>query len=699
MAMENANEPASPWHAGELTMQRQLGVDARMRDVGRRVIRDYMPDQHRAFFAGLPFLVLGAVDQAGDPWATVIAGRPGFVQSPTSTSLHIEVVTDPRDPASAGLVEGAGVGLLGVEFHTRRRNRMNGAVANRTGTGFDVTVAQSFGNCPQYIQLREPAFAREPAEPSPAPVQKLSVLGPRERALIGAADMLFVASYADVNGGGEGKDARQVDVSSRGGKTGFVRVSEDGVLTVPDFAGNLFFATLGNFLVNPRASVAFVDFETGDMLQLSGTATVTLDDPVIGAFQGAERLWHFTPRHIVYRPDALPVRWRFLPDGWSPNSLMTGSWDQAAERLKAAALANAWRPFRVADIVDESSSIRSFHLQPDDDAGTIPHLAGQHLPIRVTPPACGKPVIRTYTISVAPSDGRYRISVKREGVVSSYLHDALQVGSLIEARAPAGQFVVDAAERRPAVLLAAGVGVTPLLAMLRHVVYEGLRKRRVRQTWMFQSARSLGERAFSAELRRLVDASEGKVRLVRVLSEVDGAEEGKDYDMAGRIDIALLRQTLPFDDYDFYLCGPPGFMQAMYDGLRDLDIADARIHAEAFGPAGLARRQQAATAAMNTPVRRPAPASTPVAFVRSGKEARWNPGDGTLLELAEARGLSPEFSCRGGTCGTCRTRIVEGAVAYAAAPAFSTEADEALICCAVPADPAAGGGPRLLLDL
>ncbi|GJG97604.1 pyridoxamine 5'-phosphate oxidase family protein [Cupriavidus pauculus] len=695
MATDTANEKASPWHAGELSMQRKLGVAERMADVGRRVIRDYMPDQHRQFFAGLPFLVLGAVDEAGDPWATVIAGRPGFTQSPASKSLHVAVVTDPRDPASAGLVDGAGVGLLGVEFQTRRRNRMNGVVTNRTGTGFDVTVAQSFGNCPQYLQLRDPDFARDPSEPSAAPAQKLAALGPRERALIGAADMLFVASYID----GEDGAPRQVDVSSRGGKSGFVRVGDDGMLTVPDFAGNLFFATLGNFLVNPRASVAFVDFETGDMLQLSGTASVSLDDPEIGAFQGAERLWHFMPRQIVFRPDALPLRWKFLENGWSPNSLMTGSWDQVAERLKAAALANAWRPFRVVDIVDESSTIRSFHLQPDDGAGLLPHVAGQHLPIRVSPPACGKPVIRTYTISVAPSDGIYRISVKREGLVSAHLHDTLQVGSVIEARAPAGQFVVDAAERRPAVLLAAGVGITPLLAMLRHVVYEGLRKRRVRGTWMFQSARSLGERAFTEEIRRLADAGEGKVHVVRVLSEVCDAVEGQDYDFAGRIDMALLRRTLPFDDFDFYLCGPPGFMQATYDGLRDLNIADARIHAEAFGPAGLTRRQEAATAAAVGPIRTAAQVPTPVAFVRSGKEARWSPGDGTLLELAEARGLSPEFSCRGGTCGTCRTKIVEGAVAYATAPAFSTPDDEALICCAVPADQASGGGPRLLLDL
>jgi len=138
-------------------------------------------------------------------------------------------------------------------------------------------------------------------------------------------------------------------------------------------------------------------------------------------------------------------------------------------------------------------------------------------------------------------------------------------------------------------------------------------------------------------------------------------------------------------------------MQSLYDGLRKLNIADNRIHAEAFGPAGL-RRQTEASGDANS-VHRPADKPTPVAFVKSGKEARWNPGSGSLLDLAESRGLSPEFGCRGGSCGTCRTRIVEGAVAYSAAPEFEVADDEALICCAVPAQAGAGSAGHLILDL
>jgi ferredoxin-NADP reductase/predicted pyridoxine 5'-phosphate oxidase superfamily flavin-nucleotide-binding protein len=686
-----STDKGSPWHAGELALQEKVGVAAKMQELGRRVVRDYMPDQHRTFYRQLPFIVAGAVADDGDVWATLVAGQPGFMQSPTEKILHMHVAADPQDPASGGIHEGAAIGLLGIELDTRRRNRLNGLLRGATSQGFDVEVIQSFGNCPQYIQARDFEFIRDPGMFSDIAPSEFDGLTGHARAMIEAADTLFVASYV-----GEGEQ-RQVDVSHRGGKAGFVRIGDDGRLTIPDFAGNLFFATLGNFLVNPRAGLIFADFETGDVLQLTGDATVDLDSPEIAAFQGAERLWHFTPRRIVYRKGALPLRWKFRANGWSPNSLMTGSWDEVTSRLKAAELANAWRPFKVTNVVDESSVIRSFHLEPVDGAGLIPHIAGQHLPIRVMPPGHDKPVIRTYTLSTAPADGLYRISVKREGLVSSHLHDTLHIGSIIEARAPAGQFTIDAAERRPAVLLAAGVGITPMLAMLRHIVYEGLRTRRVRQTWFFHSARSLKERAFSREIETLAVSAKGAVNVVRALSHADGAREGKDFDVEGRIDVALLCDTLPFNDYDFYLCGPSAFMQSMYDGLRNLNVADKRIHAEAFGPSGLQRRKDAA--AVTGPARVAAEQPVPIAFVKSGKEARWNPDSGTLLELAEARGLNPEFGCRGGSCGTCRTRIVEGAVAYTITPEFTVPDNEALICCAVPANTETGGGDRLLLDL
>ena len=680
-----ASPPASqgsPWHPGEKTLQEQVGVADRMEALGRRVVRAFMPEQHRAFFGQIPFIVAGTVDPQGDAWATLVTGAPGFIGSPSPTTLDIAVRPDPGDPASAGLRGGDAIGLLGIELHTRRRNRVNGLVRAAAHGVLHVTIDQSFGNCPQYIQLRDVAFVRDPGEPFAGAVEESAALDAAARAMIEAADTVFVASYAERDG------RRQVDASHRGGKAGFVRVGEDGTLTIPDFAGNLFFATLGNILLNGKAGLVVADFETGDLLQMTGDAEVLLSSPEIAAFQGAERLWTFRPRRVVRRRGALPLRWTFRQDGWSPNALMTGDWREAADRLRATDLATRWRPFRVSKVVDESRTIRSFHLVPADGAGLIPHRAGQHLPIRVVLPGADKPVIRTYTLSVAPSDAGYRISVKRDGAVSAHLHETVQVGDLIEARVAAGGFTIDPRAQRPAVLLAGGVGITPLLAMLRHVVYEGLRTRSIRPTTLIQAARSLEERAFATELADLAAAAGGAVRIVRVLSDPGDAVAGVDYDAAGRIDAGLLARVLPFGDYDFYLCGPPSFTQSLYDGLRGLNIADDRIHAEAFGPASLVRSVPASA----SPPQRPPAATEPVAvaFLNASKEARWTPDSGTLLDLAEARGLSPAFSCRSGSCGSCRTTLLAGAVTYGREPTAPVAADEVLICSATPAE---GSGP------
>ena len=675
------------WHAGEKAIQERVGVADRMEQIGERVVRDHMPDQHRAFYAQVPFIVLGSVDPRGDAWATLVAGEPGFIASPSDRILEIAVRPDLGDPARAGTRDGDALGLLGIELHTRRRNRANGIVRGSDDGTLRLEVDQSFGNCPQYIQLRDAAFIRDPREPFAGVVEDGPTLDAAARRMIAAADTFFVASYA------ERADRRQVDVSHRGGRAGFVRVAEDGTLTSPDFAGNLFFATLGNILLNGKAGLVFADFATGDLLQMTGDAEVVLDSPEIAAFQGAERLWTFRPRRVVRRRGALPLRWTFRADGWSPNVLRTGAWPEAADRLRATDLAARWRPFRVSRIVDESRAIRSFHLAPDDGAGLIPHAAGQHLPIRVALPGSSKPVIRTYTLSVAPSDGFYRISVKRDGAVSRHLHDSVRVGDRIEARAPAGAFTIDTREARPAVLLAAGVGITPLLAMLRHVVFEGLRAGAIRPTTLFYAARTKADRPFDGELAELTRAAQGAVRIVRVLGDATGAQAGIDYDVAGRIDMALLTRCHAVADDDFYLCGPAAFTQALYDGLRASKVADERIHAEAFGPASLIRTVEArAPAPSRLP---PSTKPVPVAFVKTAKEARWSPESGSLLDLAEARGLSPEFRCRVGSCGTCRTKLVAGAVTYLREPAATVAADEVLICSAVPAE----GADRVQLAL
>jgi predicted pyridoxine 5'-phosphate oxidase superfamily flavin-nucleotide-binding protein len=306
---------ASAWHAGEIALQTAAGVATRMAEVGPRVLRDHLIDQHRDFYPQLPFVVLGAVDPDGAPWATLRAGFPGFARAPDAHHLHLALPPEAGDPAGAGLADGAPVGLLGIELPTRRRNRLNGRLI-RTADGFDIAVVQSFGNCPKYIQTRHLDLVRDPsAAASPAP-EILTVLDDALHTQTARADTFFVASYADTDSG------RQVDVSHRGGAAGFVRVGADGTLTVPDFAGNFFFNTLGNFAVNPKAGLVFPDFTTGDLLQLTGK--VELDLSPAKDYAAALRTWRFWPRRIVRRRDALPLRATF--GEWSPQSLNAGAW-------------------------------------------------------------------------------------------------------------------------------------------------------------------------------------------------------------------------------------------------------------------------------------------------------------------------------------------------------------------------------------
>jgi len=320
----------SPFHAGEQAMQDRAGVRERAERSGRRGIRAVMPDQHRTFFMQLPFVLVGSRDAQRRPWASVLAGPPGFIDSPDPRTLAIAARPHAGDPLAAALTVGAPLGLLGIELETRRRNRMNGTVIAAGDRGFAVRVDQSFGNCAQYIQARRPQ--RVPAE-NPAPRGEGALLSPAATALIRGADTFFIATASP--GAGNGDPAAGVDVSHRGGKPGFVRVTaENGrsVLTAPDFAGNAFFNTFGNIAAEPRAGLTFIDFATGAVLRLTGAATVVWDGPELAAFAGAQRLLQVSVADGAW--DSVPLRWS-APEQ-APQLAATGSWDEVARTAAPA---------------------------------------------------------------------------------------------------------------------------------------------------------------------------------------------------------------------------------------------------------------------------------------------------------------------------------------------------------------------------
>lgn len=306
-------DDAGPWHPGERALQAAAGVADKMQRMGERFIRDFMPDEHRELFEKLPFVVAAAVDGHDAPWVTLRAGAPGFMRAPDARTLVVRTGPDPEDPVAGAVRDGDPVGLLGIELPTRRRNRMNGIVSCAEDGSWRVTVTQSFGNCPSYIATRR----LEPRGAETTPAETLTALDPEARRLIETAETVFTATYADRPNG------RQVDASHRGGLPGFVRIEPDGALTIPDYAGNRFFMTLGNILLNGRAGLLFIDFTRGDLLHLSGRAQV-LETVAAPAPIGAERFWRVTPERIVRRRAVLP--WAFTLIERSPASLPTGAW-------------------------------------------------------------------------------------------------------------------------------------------------------------------------------------------------------------------------------------------------------------------------------------------------------------------------------------------------------------------------------------
>lgn len=308
------------FHAGELAIQMRDGTADKTAMLAPRMIQAFMPEQHRDFYAQLPFILIGATDATGQPWATAAFGPQGFITSPNPQTLVIGYQPLMAEPLKLVLQPGAKIGLLGIEVQTRRRNRMNGHVLSLGEGGLVVRVEQSYGNCPQYIQRRELSW-RTGVAPGRAVMAKAQDKAVRR--LIEGADVFYIASRsealtADIKTG--------VDVSHRGGKPGFVRVDDDGRLSFPDFSGNRMFNTLGNIQADARVGLFFPNFETGEAVFLTGQATIDWDSPRVAAFAGAERIVDVVPDSVVFVQDAIPIEGVFV-DQW-PMLEKTGDWEK-----------------------------------------------------------------------------------------------------------------------------------------------------------------------------------------------------------------------------------------------------------------------------------------------------------------------------------------------------------------------------------
>ena len=320
---------ADPFHAGEQAVQARVSsaLRQRMAEMGGQVLRDQMPDQHRQFFAQLPFVFAGSVDAGGQPWATALVGERGFLQAPDARHLTVRSQPLPFNPAGQGFQVGQSIGLLGLEFESRRRNRLNGRVVQQLPDGFQIEVEQSFGNCPKYISAREPLPGRGPQT---LQVVESTGLDAVAQALVEHADTFFIATAhpASVRNQGLLPADRSLgaDVSHRGGPPGFVRVRHSQQLTVPDLAGNFYFNTLGNLQLEPRAGLLFIDFDNGDLLYLAAQVEIQWQGPELAAFAGAQRLMHLRLTRVIRVSGSWPIA--FGSPRPSPAVAGLGPWSQ-----------------------------------------------------------------------------------------------------------------------------------------------------------------------------------------------------------------------------------------------------------------------------------------------------------------------------------------------------------------------------------
>jgi uncharacterized protein len=356
------------------------------------------------------------------------------------------------------------------------------------------------------------------------------------------------------------------------------------------------------------------------------------------------------------------------------------------ERARAELSWNGFRKFEVARKVPEADNVHSFYLAPHDGKPLPPFRPGQYLTFQLKPPGADKPLVRCYSLSDGPLDRAvYRVSIKKclpprdaegapPGKSSSYFNDIVKEGDILDVKAPSGHFYLRMPPEKPVVLIAGGIGITPVLSMLNMICAS----ESTVETWLFYGVANRDDHVAREHLRE-IDALHDNVRVLTFYSQPSDQDvQGRDYDFTGYVSIAKLREVLPSNNYTFYTCGPPLMMQAITKDLADWKVPKDDIRHESFGPASVPKPSASA------PDGAADAAAVEVSFGRSGKTVIWTPGNGSLLDLAEANGIAIDFGCRAGNCGTCIVAVKSGQTEYLDEPGETPEEGSCLACLSIP---------------
>ncbi len=349
---------------------------------------------------------------------------------------------------------------------------------------------------------------------------------------------------------------------------------------------------------------------------------------------------------------------------------------------------NGYRKFEVFKKVAECDDVCAIYLKAHDGKSLAQFKPGQYLTFQLSVPGRDKPLVRCYSLSDSPHrSDYYRVTIKKErapadrpdlpcGAGSSYFTDVVKEGDILDVKAPSGHFYLEMAKSHPVVLIAGGVGITPMLSMAQAVAAGGSK----REIWFFYGVRNSKEHIHKQELEKLA-AEHDNIHLQICYSKaLPGDIKGRDFQHEGRVSIELLKELLPSSNYEYYLCGNGSFMKSLTDGLEAWGVPEKDVHFEAFGPATIKKK-----APELTPSETKFLSKTQVTFKRSGKTVGWDPNAGNLLDLALANGIRIDAGCRAGGCGSCLVAIKSGTVSYLSPPDAAPEEGACLTCICRPA--------------
>lgn len=628
-----------PYHEGELAVQQRVS-ESEMARMNSGAIDSSILAGALRFIEQQPMVVIGSIDPEGCVWASTLFGTPGFLRALDNQTLEIDLSqpgSAKDDPLWSNMTNNPNVGLLVIELGSRRRIRINGRVRTVSDTRIIIDVERAYPNCPKYIQRRDWKTRPTDTQANATPGTRGKALNHTQRSLIAGADTFFVASAHPEHG---------VDASHRGGHAGFVQLVNDRQLRIPDFSGNSMFNTLGNFVSYPHAGLVFIDFEHGRLLQLTGQPEILwdLDDPQ-GETGGTRRFWQFNISGWL--ESALPFRldWELLD-----NSPFIPELHQ--ERPPSGTLS-----LRVERIQRESERILSFRMRATHGGPLPVFQPGAHIHVKVQLPD-GSHAGRHYSLLGDPDEREfYEIGVLAEPSGrggSLYLHQQIHEGDVIESQTPKNEFPM-AKSANHSILIAGGIGITPILSMLHRLVSE-------RQSFeMHYSARTYPELAFRNTIEQLAGDS--------VCFYASRDPHGQ------RLDLERLLSS-PRPGVHVYVCGPRQMISAIQETAAASGWPQAQIHFESFGAQPLVD---------DHPIR--------VHLAKSNMTLTV-PAERTILDTLLDAGVNVPHDCKRGDCTLCITRVLDGEPDHRDLCLDSTERASSMCVCVSRAR-----GEELHLDL